>query len=221
MERSGYNWLPLKTIEDHIRLSNNTYPIFEMAETIQRICNPPALKALQRAIQMPYASLATQTAAITAPLMQAQAITAAAFHPAIEAVAMCQQPYMSMAAAMTEYQRTLEHITRIPELMKILPALEYLHTEHPASYQEIDSILSVEMDKDTPIEQYIQKLLLKIKDTTTASISDLPQYLFGLAQSLDLISPFVDEPVRTGIDQLNSLIIVLAYIILQNIPKSK
>ena len=218
-----------------------------MAETVQRICDSPALKALQNAIQMPYASLAMQTAAITAPLMQAQAITAAAFHPAIEAVAMYQQPYMSMAAAMTEYQRTLEHINRIPELMKIqntilqlehfipavitppalsnvskiFPALEYLHTEHPASYQEIDSILSVEMDKDTPIEQYIQKLLLKIKDTTTASISDLPQYLFGLAQSLDIISPFVDEPVRTGIDQLNSLIIVLAYIILQNIPKSK
>ena len=64
-----------------------------MAETVQRICDSPALKALQNAIQMPSASLAMQTAAITAPLMQAQAITAAAFHPAIEAVAMYQQPY--------------------------------------------------------------------------------------------------------------------------------
>lgn len=218
-----------------------------MAETIQRIYNPPALKAFQNAIQIPRASLAMQTAAITAQLTQAQAITAATFHPTIEAVAMYQQPYMSMAAAMTEYQRTLAHISRIPELMKIqntilqlehfipavimppalsnvstlLPALEYLHTEQPDSYQQIDTILSVEMDKDTPIEQYIQKLLLKIKDTTTASIFDLPQYLFGLAQSLDLVSPFVDEPARTSIDQLNSLLIVLAYVILQNIPKSK
>lgn len=237
----------MATIEDHIRLSTNTYPIFEMAETVQRICDSPALKALQNAIQMPYASLAMQTAAITAPLLQAQAITAAAFRPAIEAVAMYQQPYMSMAAAMTEYQRTLEHITRIPELMKIqntilqlehfipavimppalsnvstlLPALEYLHTEQPDSYQQIDIILSVELNEKTSIEQYIQNLLLKIKDTAIVKISDLPQYLFGLAQSLDIISPFVDEPVRTGIDQLNSLIIVLAYIILQNIPKSK
>ncbi|WP_028130093.1 hypothetical protein [Selenomonas sp. AE3005] len=237
----------MATIQDHIRLSTNTYPIFEMAETIQRIYNPLALKAFQNAIQIPCASLAMQTAAITAQLTQAQAITAEAFRPDIEAVAMCQQPYMSMIAAMTEYKRTLAHISRIPELMKIqntilqlehfipavimppalsnvstlLPALEYLHTEQPDSYQQIDTILSVELNEKTSIEQYIQNLLLKIKDTAIVKISDLPQYLFGLAQSLDLVSPFVDEPARTSIDQLNSLLIVLAYVILQNIPKSK
>lgn len=58
----------------------------------------------------------------------------------------------------------------------ILPALEYLHTEHPDSYQQVDSILSVEMDEDGSIEQYIQELLSKLKDTIPVTNSNLPQY---------------------------------------------
>lgn len=162
----------MATIEDHIRLSTNTYPIFEMAETAQRICDSSALKAFQNAIQIPRASLAMQTAAITAQLTQAQAITAAAFHPAIEAVAMYQPPYMSMAAAMTEYQRTLEHITRIPELIKMqeklhqmsrlfptvqvsmpnvastLPAFEYLEVNQPELCQQVEDALAIQAPPD-------------------------------------------------------------------------
>ena len=103
----------------------------------------------------------------------------------------------------------------------ILPALEYLHTEHPDSYQQVDSILSVEMDEDGSIEQYIQELLSKLKDTIPVTNSNLPQYLFILEQFLDLISPFVDEPLKTSIEQLRSLIIILAYVIFENIPKCK
>ena len=107
----------------------------------------------------------------------------------------------------------------VSNMSMILPALEYLHTEHPDSYQQVDSILSVEMDEESSIEQYIQELLSKLKNTV--AISNLPQYLLELAQSLNFISPFIDEPVRTSIDQLSSLIIMLAYIISQNIPGSK
>lgn len=196
-------------------------------------------------IKIPFcAPLAMQNSAFTANLAQMYA-TAEAFRPAISAVAMYQQPYMSIAETMAEYQRTLNYINRVPALIKmqntflhlerfmptviippavsnmsmILPALEYLHTEHPDSYQQVDSILSVEMDEESSIEQYIQELLSKLKNTV--AISNLPQYLLELAQSLNFISPFIDEPVRTSIDQLSSLIIMLAYIISQNIPGSK
>ena len=191
-----------------------------------------------------YAPLAMQNAALTAHLTQVYA-AAETFRPAISAVAMYQQPYMSIAETMAEYQRTLDYINRVPALIKmqntflqlerfmptviippavsnmsmILPALEYLHTEHPDSYQQVDSILSVEMDEEGSIEQYIQELLSKLKDTVT--ISNLHQYLLKLAQYLNFISPFIDEPVRTGINQLSSLIIILAYIISHRIPRDK
>ena len=208
--------------------------------------NPPALKAFQHGMKIPsYAPLAMQSATLTAHLTQVYATAVEAFRPAISAVAMYQQPYMSIAETMAEYQRTLDYINRVPALIKmqntflylerfmpaviippavsnmsmILPALEYLHTEHPDSYQQVDSILSVEMDEEGSIEQYIQELLSKLKNTV--AISNLPQYLLELAQSLNFISPFIDEPVRTSIDQLSSLIIMLAYIISQNIPGSK
>ena len=224
----------MTTIENYLTLINN----------IQHIYNPPALKALQHGMKIPsYAPLAMQNAALTAHLAPVYATAAAAFHPAISAVAMYQQPYMSIAETMAEYQRTLDYINRVPALIKmqntflqlerfmptviippavsnmsvILPALEYLHTEHPDSYQQVDSILSVEMNEDGSIEQYIQELLSNIKDTVT--ISSLYQYLLNLAQFLNFISPFIDEPVRTGIDQLSSLILMLAYIISHRIPK--
>ena len=228
----------MTTIENYLTLINN----------IQHIYNPPALKALQHGMKIPsYAPLAMQSATLTAHLTQVYATAVEAFRPAISAVAMYQQPYMSIAETMAEYQRTLNYINRVPALIKmqntflylerfmptviippavsnmsmILPALEYLHTEHPDSYQQVDSILSVEMDEDGSIEQYIQELLSKLKDTIPVTNSNLPQYLFILEQFLDLISPFIDEPVRTSIDQLSSLIIMLAYIISQNIPGSK
>lgn len=192
-----------------------------------------------------YAPLTMQNATLMAHLTQVYATAVEAFRPAISAVAMYQQPYMSIAETMAEYQRTLNYINRVPALIKmqntflqlerfmptviippavsnmsmILPALEYLHTEHPDSYQQVDSILSVEMDEESSIDQYIQELLSKLKNTV--AISNLPQYLLELAQSLNFISPFIDEPVRTSIDQLSSLIIMLAYIISQNIPGSK
>ncbi len=239
--------------EHQERLNKMFQPVFhdihEQQELMRRAFKPVTdiIGEQQKIIQKIVQPNGAYTAAITAQLTQTQAITTEALRPALEAIAMCQQPYISMLAAMTEYQRTLERITRVPELMKIqntilqlehfipavimppmisnistlLPALEYLHTEQPDSYQQINNILSVELNENTSIEQYIQNVLLKIKDTAIVKISDLPQYLFGLAQSLDLISPFVDEPARTSIDQLNSLLIVLAYVILQNIPKSK
>lgn len=224
----------MTTIENYLTSINN----------IQHIYNSPALKALQHGMKIPsYAPLAMQNAALTAHLAQMYATATEAFHPAISAVAMYQQPYMSIAETMAEYQRTLDYINRVPALIKmqntflqlerfmptviippavsnmsmILPALEYLRTEHPDSYQQVDSILSVEMDEDGSIEQYIQELLSNIKDTVT--ISSLYQYLLKLAQYLNFISPFIDEPVRTGIDQLSSLILMLAYIISHRIPR--
>ena len=226
----------MTTIENYLTLINN----------IQHMYNPPALKAFQHGMKIPsYAPLAMQSATLTAHLTQVYATAVEAFRPAISAVAMYQQPYMSIAETMAEYQRTLNYINRVPALIKmqntflylerfmpaviippavsnmsmILPALEYLHTEHPDSYQQVNSILSVEMDEESSIEQYIQELLSKLKNTV--AISNLPQYLLELAQSLNFISPFIDEPVRTSIDQLSSLIIMLAYIISQNIPGSK
>lgn len=226
----------MTTIENYLTLINN----------IQHIYNPPALKAFQHGMKIPsYAPLTMHNATLTAHLTQVYATAVEAFRPAISAVAMYQQPYMSIAETMAEYQRTLNYINRVPALIKmqntflhlerfmpaviippavsnmsmILPALEYLHTEYPDSYQQVDSILSVEMDEDGSIEQYIQELLSKLKNTV--AISNLPQYLLELAQSLNFISPFIDEPVRTSIDQLSSLIIMLAYIISQNIPGSK
>ena len=208
--------------------------------------NPPALKAFQHGMKIPsYAPLTMQNATLTAHLTQVYATAVEAFRPAISAVAMYQQPYMSIAETMAEYQRTLNYINRVPALIKmqntflylerfmpaviippalsnmsmILPALEYLHTEHPDSYQQVNSILSVEMDEESSIEQYIQELLSKLKDTVT--ISNLHQYLLKLAQYLNFISPFIDEPVRTGINQLSSLIIILAYIISHRIPRDK
>lgn len=196
-------------------------------------------------IKIPFcAPLAMQNSAFTANLAQMYA-TAETFRPAISAAAMYQQPCMSIAETMAEYQRTLDYINRVPALIKmqntflhlerfmpaviippavsnmsmILPALEYLHTEHPDSYQQVDSILSVEMDEEGSIEQYIQELLSKLKDTVT--ISNLHQYLLKLAQYLNFISPFIDEPVRTGINQLSSLIIILAYVISHRIPRDK
>lgn len=228
----------MTTIENYLTLINN----------IQHIYNPPALKALQHGMKIPsYAPLAMQSATLTAHLTQVYATAVEAFRPAISAVAMYQQPYMSIAETMAEYQRTLNYINRVPALIKmqntflylerfmpaviippavsnmsmILPALEYLHTEHPDSYQQVDSILSVEMDEDGSIEQYIQELLSKLKDTIPVTNSNLPQYLFILEQFLDLISPFVDEPLKTSIEQLRSLIIILAYVIFENIPKCK
>ena len=231
----------MTTIENYL---NNIHPILERAENIQHIYNSPALKALQHGMKIPsYSPLAMQNAALTAHLAQMYATAAETFRPAISAVAMYQQPYMSIAETMAEYQRTLDYINRVPALIKmqntflqlerfmptviippavsnmsvILPALEYLHTEHPDSYQQVDSILSVEMNEDGSIEQYIQELLSNIKDTVT--ISSLYQYLLNLAQFLNFISPFIDEPVRTGIDQLSSLILMLAYIISHRIPR--
>ena len=228
----------MTTIENYLTLINN----------IQHIYNPPALKALQHGMKIPsYAPLAMQSATLTAHLTQVYATAVEAFRPAISAVAMYQQPYMSIAETMAEYQRTLNYINRVPALIKmqntflhlerfmptviippavsnmsmILPALEYLHTEHPDSYQQVDSILSVEMDEEKSIEQYIQELLSKLKDTIPVTNSNLPQYLFILEQFLDLISPFVDEPLKTSIEQLRSLIIMLAYVIFENIPKCK
>ena len=134
--------------------------------------NPPALKAFQHGMKIPsYAPLTMQNATLTAHLTQVYATAVEAFRPAISAVAMYQQPYMSIAETMAEYQRTLDYINRVPALIKmqntflqlerfmptviippavsnmsmILPALEYLHTEHPDSYQQVDSILSVEI----------------------------------------------------------------------------
>ena len=183
-----------------------------MINNIQHIYNPPALKALQHGMKIPsYAPLAMQSATLTAHLTQVYATAVEAFRPAISAVAMYQQPYMSIAETMAEYQRTLNYINRVPALIKmqntflylerfmpaviippavsnmsmILPALEYLHTEHPDSYQQVDSILSVEMDEESSIEQYIQELLSKLKNTV--AISNLPQYLLELAQSLNFI----------------------------------
>ena len=228
----------MTTIENYLTLINN----------IQHIYNPPALKALQHGMKIPsYSPLAMQNAALTAHLAQMYATAAETFRPAISAVAMYQQPYMSIAETMAEYQRTLDYINRVPALIKmqntflqlerfmptviippavsnmsmILPALEYLHTEHPDSYQQVDSILSVEMDEEGSIEQYIQELLSKLKNTFPVTNSNLHQYLFILEQSLDLISPFVDEPLKTSIEQLRSLIIILAYVIFENIPKCK
>lgn len=228
----------MTTIENYLTSINN----------IQHIYNLPALKALQHGMKIPsYAPLAMQNAALTAHLAQVYATAAEAFHPAISAVAMYQQPYMSIAETMVEYQRTLDYINRVPALIKmqntflqlerfiptvimspevsnmsaILPALEYLRTEHPDSYQQVDSILSVEMNEDGSIEQYIQELLSKLKYTTGIAISNLPQHLLELAQSLSFISPFIDEPVRTSIDQLSSLILMLAYIISNHIPRDK
>ena len=226
----------MTTIENYLTLINN----------IQHMYNPPALKAFQHGMKIPsYAPLTMQNATLTAHLTQVYATAVEAFRPAISAVAMYQQPYMSIAETMAEYQRTLNYINRVPALIKmqntflylerfmpaviippavsnmsmILPALEYLHTEHPDSYQQVDSILSVEMDEEKSIEQYIQELLSKLKDTVT--ISNLHQYLLKLAQYLNFISPFIDEPVRTGINQLSSLIIILAYIISHRIPRDK
>ena len=226
----------MTTIENYLTSINN----------IQHIYNSPALKALQHGMNIPsYSPLAMQNAALTAHLAPVYATAAEAFHPAISAVAMCQQPYISIAETMAEYQRTLDYINRVPALIKmqntflqlerfmptviippavsnmsmILPALEYLHTEHPDSYQQVDSILSVEMNEDTSIDQYIQELLSNLKDTVT--ISSLSKCLFVLEQSLDLISPFVDEPLKTSVEQLRSLIVILAYIIFENIPKCK
>lgn len=226
----------MTTIENYLTSINN----------IQHIYNLPALKALQHGMKIPsYAPLAMQNAALTAHLTQMYATAAEAFQPAISTVAMCQQPYMSIAETMAEYQRTLDYINRVPALIKmqntflqlerfmptvimpgvlsnvseILPALDYLHTEHPDSYQQIDSILSVEMNEDTSIDKYIQELLSNIKDTVT--ISSLSKYLFVLEQSLDIILPFVDEPLKTSVEQLRSLILILAYIIFENIPKCK
>lgn len=233
----------MTTIENYL---NNIHPILERAENIQHIYNSPALKAVQHAMKIPsYSPLAMQNAALTAHLAPVYATAAEAFHPAISAVAMYQQPYMSIAETMAEYQRTLGYINRVPALIKmqntflqlerfmptvimspavsnmsaILPALEYLRTEHPDSYQQVDSILSVEMNEDTSIDQYIQELLSNLKDTVT--ISSLHQYLFVLDQSLDIILPFVDEPLKTSVEQLRSLILILAYIIFENIPKCK
>lgn len=235
----------MTTIENYL---NNVHPILERAENIQHLYNSPALKAVQHGMKIPsYAPLAMQNAALTAHLAQMYATAAEAFHPAISAVAMYQQPYMSIAETMAEYQRTLDYINRVPALIKmqntflqlerfmptvimspalsnmsaILPALEYLHTEHPDSYQQVDSILSVEMDEEGSIEQYIQELLSKLKNTIPVTNSNLPQYLFILEHFLDLISPFVDEPLKTSIEQLRSLIIILAYVIFENIPKCK
>ena len=228
----------MTTIENYLTLINN----------IQHMYNPPALKAFQHGMKIPsYAPLTMQNVTLTAHLTQVYATAVEAFRPAISAVAMYQQPYMSIAETMAEYQRTLNYINRVPALIKmqntflhlerfmpaviippavsnmsmILPALEYLHTEHPDSYQQVDSILSVEMDEDGSIEQYIQELLSKLKDTIPVTNSNLPQYLFILEQFLDLISPFVDEPLKTSIEQLRSLIIMLAYVIFENIPKCK
>ena len=183
----------MTTIENYLTLINN----------IQHIYNPPALKALQHGMKIPsYAPLAMQSATLTAHLTQVYATAVEAFRPAISAVAMYQQPCMSIAETMAEYQRTLDYINRVPALIKmqntflhlerfmpaviippavsnmsmILPALEYLHTEHPDSYQQVDSILSVEMDEDGSIEQYIQELLSKLKDTIPVTNSNLPQY---------------------------------------------
>ena len=226
----------MTTIENYLTLINN----------IQHMYNPPALKAFQHGMKIPsYAPLAMQSATLTAHLTQVYATAVEAFRPAISAVAMYQQPCMSIAETMAEYQRTLNYINRVPALIKmqntflhlerfmptviippavsnmsmILPALEYLHTEHPDSYQQVNGILSVEMDEESSIEQYIQELLSKLKDTVT--ISNLHQYLLKLAQYLNFISPFIDEPVRTGINQLSSLIIILAYIISHRIPRDK
>mgnify|MGYP000526746071 CR=1 FL=1 len=230
----------MTTIENYLTLINN----------IQHIYNPPALKVLQHGMKIPsYAPLTMQNATLTAHLTQVYAAAEEAFRPSISAVAMYQRPYMSIAETMAEYQRTLNYINRVPALIKmqntflylerfiptviippavsnmsmILPALEYLHTEHPDSYQQVDSILSVEMDEEGSIEQYIQELLSKLKDTIPVTNSNLPQYLFILEQFLDLISPFVDEPLKTSIEQLRSLIIMLAYVILktsQNVSNS-
>ena len=189
----------MTTIENYLTLINN----------IQHIYNPPALKALQHGMKIPsYAPLAMQSATLTAHLTQV---------------------YATRVPALIKMQNTFLHLERfmptviippaVSNMSMILPALEYLHTEHPDSYQQVDSILSVEMDEESSIEQYIQELLSKLKNTV--AISNLPQYLLELAQSLNFISPFIDEPVRTSIDQLSSLIIMLAYIISQNIPGSK
>jgi len=107
----------LATIEDHIRLSTNTYPIFEMAETVQRICDSPALKALQNAIQMPYASLATQTAAITAPLMQSQAIMNITLRPTLDALNAMQQTYAPITDVLASQQKEIFQNVITPSIM--------------------------------------------------------------------------------------------------------
>lgn len=195
----------MTTIENYLTLINNK----------QYIYNPPALKALQHGMKIPsYAPLVMQNVALTAHLAQVYATTAKAFHPAISAVAM-QNTFLQLE----RFIPTVIMSPVVSNMSAILPALEYLRTEHPDSYQQVDSILSVEMDEDGSIEQYIQELLSKLKDTV--AISNLPQYLFRLAQSLTFISPFIDEPVRTSIDQLSSLIFMLAYIISHRLPRDK
>lgn len=195
----------MTTIENYLTLINNK----------QYIYNPPALKALQHGMKIPsYAPLVMQNVALTAHLAQVYATTAKAFHPAISAVAM-QNTFLQLE----RFIPTVIMSPVVSNMSAILPALEYLRTEHPDSYQQVDSILSVEMDEDGSIEQYIRELLSNLKSTVT--ISNLPQYLFVLEQSLDLISPFIDEPLKTSVEQLRSLIIILAYIIFENIPKCK
>ena len=197
----------MTTIENYLTLINNK----------QYIYNPPALKALQHGMKIPsYAPLVMQNVALTAHLAQVYATTAKAFHPATSAVAM-QNTFLQLE----RFIPTVIMSPVVSNMSAILPALEYLRTEHPDSYQQVDSILSVEMDKDGSIEQYIQELLSKLKDTIPVTNSNLPQYLFILEQSLDIILPFIDEPLKTSVEQLRSLIIILAYIIFENIPKCK
>ena len=59
-----------------------------------------------------------QNSAFTANLAQMYA-TAETFRPAISAAAMYQQPCMSIAETMAEYQRTLDYINRVPALIKM------------------------------------------------------------------------------------------------------
>ena len=189
----------MTAIENHLTSINN----------IQHMYNPPALKALQHGMKIPsYAPLTMQSATLTAHLMQVYATR-------VPVLIKMQNTFLQLE----RFMPTVIIPPAVSNMSMILPALEYLHTEHPDSYQQVDSILSVEMDEEGSIEQYIQELLSKLKDTVT--ISNLHQYLLKLAQYLNFISPFIDEPVRTGINQLSSLIIILAYIISHRIPRDK
>ena len=88
-----------------------------MAETAQRICDSPALKALQYAIQMPSASLAMQTAVITAPLMQAQAIINTTLLPTLDAINAMRRAYAPIANILASQQKEIFQNVITPSIM--------------------------------------------------------------------------------------------------------
>ncbi len=84
-----------------------------MAETVQRICDSPALKALQNAIQMSSASLAMQTAAIT----QDQAIINTTLRPTPDAINAMRWAYAPIANILASQQKEIFQNVITPSIM--------------------------------------------------------------------------------------------------------